>query len=142
MNFDTGDDVDMDVNLDDMDDDDDEEDLEGGVVFKARAGGRAGNMDAEETVENGMEVDETETKVVVEEEEEDELEMFMSGVQAQVKTVDQEDQAKLGTTGKSKNARLVEPEAKEEEEGPAEPDSDEDLDKVGDSAAELLACVL
>lgn len=146
MSFDNDDDNDVDMNGNDeamYDEEEDEEDLEGGVVFKAREGGR----DANRGVDESMDVDSTASlttnvPVVEEDEEEDELEMFMSGVQAQVKNVDNEDRAKLGggtplnTKGKiSKNA-LVEPEAGEER-----PDagSEDEVDKVGDSAADILA---
>lgn len=149
------------------DEEDDDEDLEGGVVFKAREGGRDGRIvDSEKTggEGEGEDVEMVDAKPVeevvemvveeevaapvapevAEEEEIDELDMFMSTVQAQVKNVDMEDQAKLSSNGKpsksSKVSHLIDPEADgqdpEEEEAV---ESEDEIEKVGMTAADILA---
>lgn len=130
--------VDMTVEAGD-DGDDDEEDLEGGVVFKAREGGRDARPDvdmADGTADtNGVAPEPTADAMEVEEEE-DELEAFMSSVQAKVKNVDKEDKAKLAASSKGKKTTLAGPEAADDED---EVESEDEVDKVGLSAAEILA---
>ena len=60
----------------------------------------------------------------------------MSGVQAQVKSVDKEDRAKLGA---AKGRKPVDTEAEAEEV--EEVDSEDELEKVGMKAEDILACV-
>ena len=130
-------DVDMTVKGADEDEGDDE-DLEGGASYKPKDGDRDARMAA--LVEaDGADEDEEETKVEVkmdvdgaEEEEEDELEAFMNNVQKEVKNVDRADKAKLGAKGS-----VLDPEAVEDEEDEAE--SEDEVEKVGMSAAEILA---
>ncbi|ORY88071.1 hypothetical protein BCR35DRAFT_301984 [Leucosporidium creatinivorum] len=132
--------VDMTVKAADEDDGDDE-DLEGGASYKPKEGGRdarmAALMDGDTDMANGDDDEEDEkpeAKMDVDgdEEEEDELEAFMNNVQKQVKSVDKADKAKLGAKG-----NVLDPEAVEEEEDEAE--SEDELEKVGMSAAEILA---
>ena len=125
--------VDMTVEVGD-DGDDDEEDLEGGASYKAREGGRDA-FDIETADETAVPVEDTKMEVE-QEEEEDELEAFMSSVQAKVKNVDKEDKAKL-VASRGKKAMPVDAEAEEEAD---EVDSEDEMDKVGLSAAEILAC--
>lgn len=137
--------VDMTVKGADEDDGDDE-DLEGGASYKPKEGVRdariAALMDGDAEMANGDDAEEAEeekpeVKMEVdgeEEEEEDELEAFMNNVQKQVKSVDKADKAKLGAKG-----NVLDPEAVEDEEDEAE--SEDEIEKVGMSAAEILACV-
>lgn len=140
---------DVDLSMDvtgegDAGDEDDDEDLEGGVVYAQREGGRGG--DAEEA-DVKMEVDETPVEAagvvvpaVIEEEEEDELEKFMMGVQKMVKTVDKQDKAKLSTptngSGKAKKEE-IDDDDDDEDVGVSE----DEAEKVGMSAADILAYV-
>lgn len=146
------------------DEEDDEEDLEGGASYKPKEGGRdarkailadledgdsmmadaEGGVKEEVIKEEVKTEDDTQMQVDVkpeeagsapaddEDEEVDELDAFMSGVQAQVKSVDKADKAKL------KGKQIIDPDA-EEEEDLEEPDEDDEVEKVGMSAAEILA---
>lgn len=108
----------------------DGEDLEGGVSYRGREGGRDGFTEKEEVK---MEVD-----VVMKEEEEeeiDELEAFMSGVTKEVKNVDASDRAKL----LSLPMREVVPTGEEVVEEEDEVESEDELDKVGTKAEDILA---
>lgn len=133
-------------------DDDDEEDLEGGASYKPKEGGRdarmAALMDADGNMLNGdiavpetnetlstgdrMEVDDATPAVEEEDDEVDELDAFMNSVQAEVKSVDKADKAKL----RGKNIAELDGEDEEEEE---EKVSEDEVEKVGMSAAEILA---
>ncbi|KAM0748987.1 P-loop containing nucleoside triphosphate hydrolase protein [Meredithblackwellia eburnea MCA 4105] len=74
-----------------------------------------------------------------EEEEVDELDAFMMGVQAQVKTVDKADRAKLSAAAAKKNGKVVlDPDADDGDDG-EELGSEDEADKVGMSAADILA---
>lgn len=125
-------DVDMTVKGADEDEGDDE-DLEGGASYKPKDGDRDARMAAlvdadedESKPEDKMEVDGEE------EEEEDELDAFMNNVQKEVKNVDRADKAKLGAKGS-----VLDPETVEAEEDEVE--SEDEVEKVGMSAAEILA---
>lgn len=111
--------------------DEDEEDLEAGASYKAREGGRdAFDVEMVEQVEE-------DTKMEEEEDEVDELEAFMSGVTKQVKTVDASDKARLLSVGNGKKVNLGEPEVDYADEV----ESEDEVDKVGNSAEAILAYV-
>lgn len=150
------------------DDEDDEEDLEGGAAYRANAHGmREARMaalrnqegaDREEKMQldsadapasavkedddSKMDVDApagTNGAAEEEEDEEDELEAYMKSVQKQVRNVDKEDQAKMAQGRKGQV--LLEPTEPGEDENQDGGDENE-LDKVGTSAQDILACVL
>ncbi|SCV67635.1 BQ2448_5246 [Microbotryum intermedium] len=138
---------------------DDDEDLEGGVVFKGKVEDamrrRAKELELEERKPDGMEVDDGDeegkevkeedrmdqdgkVKDEDEEEEVDELDAFMNSVQAEVKSVDKLDRAKLkGANGPSGSGPGEnEDEDDDEDEKVVE---DDEAEKVGMSAADILA---
>lgn len=126
--------------------DEDEEELEGGAAYRADAMAmREARMAALRNAEGldraeAMQVDEKPdvsadaAAGAEDDDEEDELEAFMKSVQKQVKNVDSADQAKLAGR---KGQVLLEP----AEPGEAEEDVEEEneLDKVGVSAQDILA---
>ncbi|CDR48160.1 hypothetical protein NBRC10512_007029 [Rhodotorula toruloides] len=147
------------------DDEDDEEDLEGGAAYRANAHGmREARMaalrnqegaDREEKMQldsadapasavkedddSKMDVDApagTNGAAEEEEDEEDELEAYMKSVQKQVRNVDKEDQAKMAQGRKGQV--LLEPTEPGEDENQDGGDENE-LDKVGTSAQDILA---
>ncbi|KAL8291751.1 hypothetical protein RQP46_002009 [Phenoliferia psychrophenolica] len=125
----------VDMTVEAGDDGDDDEDLEGGVAYKAREGGRdAFDVDMTDGTDDA---EESKMEVEQEADEEDELEAFMSSVQAKVKNVDKEDKAKLAASRGGKAAVLAAAETGEDDVD--EVDSEDEMEKVGMSAAEILA---
>lgn len=145
---------DIDMNVDAAGDeklgseDEDDEELEGGAAYRADANAmREARMAALRNAEGldraeAMQIDEKPTTAAQgaageEEEEEDELEAFMKSVQKEVKNVDKADKDKLATR---KGQVLLEP--TDPGEGEDEVEEENELDKVGVSAQDILACVL
>lgn len=114
----------------------DEEDLDGGAAYARKEPREVVGMD----VDTEEVAEEVPMQAVEEEEEVDELDAFMSNVQAEVKNVDKQDKARLGG-GKAvdRMSKLVEPE-NEDGDDDEEPSEDE-VDRVGDSASDILAYV-
>ena len=155
MKFDAIDEADLKVGGEDWDEDD-EEDLDASASYKVRETGKDVDVDTEmvEAVEvvaepsGEMEVESApivaevvkEDTAMEEEEEVDELEAFMSGVTKQVMIVDESDRAKLLSTATGKKVAPVEGEPEVDEEDKAE--SEDEIDKVGMKAEDILACVL
>lgn len=142
---------DIDMNVDAAGDeklgseDEDDEELEGGAAYRADANAmREARMAALRNAEGldraeAMHIDEKPTTAAEgvaeeEEEEEDELEAFMKSVQKEVKNVDKADKDKLATR---KGQVLLEP--TDPSEGEDEVEEENELDKVGVSAQDILA---
>lgn len=145
MRFEGEIDMRMDVEGDEGDEGDDE-DLEGGAAYKAREGGRDAfdaemNLTIEEPSEETQQGkgDKMEINEEPVEEEYDELDAFMSGVAATVKDVDASDKMRLGGPPVKKTV-LFDPEAGEVEEEIVQ--SEDEIDKVGMGAEDILAYVL
>jgi ATP-dependent RNA helicase DDX46/PRP5 len=146
-------------------DDEDDEDLEGGAAYRANAHGmrearmaalrnqegadREEKMQLDSVAGPSTAADGEESKMDVdvpsgtngpdaEEDEEDELEAYMKSVQKQVRNVDKADQAKMAQGRKGQV--LLEPTEPGEDDDQDEGDENE-LDKVGTSAQDILACV-
>ncbi|KDE05570.1 hypothetical protein MVLG_04065 [Microbotryum lychnidis-dioicae p1A1 Lamole] len=142
---------------------DDDEDLEGSVVFKGKVEEamrrRAKELELEEKNGDGIHVDgeagEGESKNVKEEEgkmdqagepkleaeeeeEVDELDAFMNGVQAEVKSVDKLDRAKLKGASGPRGSGPGENEDEDDDDNEQVIEDDE-AEKVGMSAADILA---
>lgn len=121
----------------------DEEDLDGGAAYARKEPREVVGMDLDTDVTVEVVEEEVAIEAVEEEEEEvDELDAFMSNVQAQVKNVDKQDKARLGggKTAIDRKSKLVEPENEDGDGDDDEPSGDE-VDRVGDSASDILACV-